>query len=196
MIDASKEYTMASYNMNQVKVGLKIMVDGDPCIIVGTDFVKPGKGQAFTKVKYKNYKTERVNEMTLKASDSVEGADVVEKEMQYLYTDGRHWTFMDQETFEQIEADAATVGDAQQWLKEEDVCLLTLWKGNPIVVTPPNFVILEIVETDPGLKGDTSSGGNKPATTDTGAVVRVPLFVQTGDKIKVDTRTGEYVSRA
>jgi elongation factor P len=187
---------MASYNMNQVKVGLKITVDGDPCVIVGTDFVKPGKGQAFTKVKYKNYKTERVNEMTLKASDTVEGADVVDKEMQFLYSDGRHWTFMDQDTFEQIEADAATVGDAQQWLKEEDLCMLTLWKGHPIVVTPPNFVVLEIVETDPGVKGDTSSGGNKPATTDTGAVVRVPLFVQTGEKIKVDTRTGEYVSRA
>ena len=94
---------MASYNMNQVKVGLKILVDGDPCVIVGTDVVKPGKGQAFTKVKYKNYKTERVNEKTIKASESFEGADVMEKEMQYLYTDGRTWTFMDQETYEQVE---------------------------------------------------------------------------------------------
>jgi elongation factor P len=187
---------MASYNMNQVKVGLKIMVDGDPCVIVGTEFVKPGKGQAFTKVKYKNFKTERVNEKTLKASDSFEGADVMEKEMQYLYTDGRSWTFMDQETYEQVEADSNAVGDSQQWLKEEDLCQVTLWEGNPIVVTPPNFVILEITETDPGVKGDTSGGGNKPATTETGAVVRVPLFVQIGEKIKVDTRTGEYVSRA
>jgi elongation factor P len=187
---------MASYNLNQVKVGLKILVDGDPCVIVGTDFVKPGKGQAFTKVKYKSFKTERVNEKTLKASDSFEGADVMEKEMQYLYTDGRTWTFMDQETYEQIEADNNAVGDSQQWLKEEDVCLVTLWEGNPIVVTPPNFVFLEITETDPGVKGDTSSGGNKPATTETGAVVRVPLFVQQGEKIKIDTRTGDYVSRA
>ena len=160
---------MASYNLNQVKVGLKILVDGDPCVIVGTDFVKPGKGQAFTKVKYKSFKTERVNEKTLKASDSFEGADVMEKEMQYLYTDGRTWTFMDQETYEQVEADKNAVGDSQQWLKEEDVCLVTLWEGNPIVVTPPNFVFLEIAETDPGVKGDTSSGGNKPATTETGA---------------------------
>ena len=187
---------MASYNMNQVKVGLKIMVDGDPCVIVGTEFVKPGKGQAFTKVKYKNYKTERVNEKTLKASDSFEGADVHEKEMQYLYSDGRTFTFMDQDTYEQVEADAAALGDSQQYLKEEDLCMLTLFEGNPIVVTPPNFVVLEITETDPGMKGDTSSGGNKPATTETGAVVRVPLFVQIGEKIKVDTRTGEYVSRA
>jgi elongation factor P len=187
---------MASYSMNQVKVGLKIMVDGDPCVIVGTEFVKPGKGQAFTKVKYKNFKTERVNEKTLKASDSLEGADVIEKEMQFLFSDGRSWTFMDQGTYEQFEADSNAVGDAQQWLKEEDVCTVTLWEGNPIVVTPPNFVVLEITETDPGVKGDTSSGGNKPATTETGAVVRVPLFVQIGEKIKVDTRTGDYVSRA
>jgi len=187
---------MATYNLNQVKIGLKIMVDGDPCVIVGTDFVKPGKGQAFTKVKYKSFKTERVNEKTLKASDSFEGADVMEKEMQYLYTDGRTWTFMDQETYEQVEADSNAVGDSQQWLKEEDLCQVTLLEGNPIVVTPPNFVILEITETDPGVKGDTSSGGNKPATTETGAVVRVPLFVQEGEKIKVDTRTGDYVSRA
>jgi len=187
---------MASYNMNQVRVGLKIMVDGEPCLIVDTDVVKPGKGQAFTRVRYKNYKTARVNEVTLKASDSLEGADVVDTEMQYLYSDGGMWYFMDQNTYEQIGAPTEVVGDAGQWLKEEDICSVTLFQGNPIVVTPPNFVVLEITETDPGVKGDTSSGGNKPATTDTGAVVRVPLFIQIGEKIKVDTRTGEYVSRA
>ncbi len=187
---------MDSYNMNQVRVGLKIMVEGDPCLVVDTDVVKPGKGQAFTRVKYKSYNSGRVNEMTMKASDSVEGADVHETEMQYLYSDGDMWTFMDQETFEQIAASSEVVGDAAQWLKEEDVCTVTLFEGNPIVVAPPTFVVVEVTETDPGLKGDTSSGGNKPATVDTGAVVRVPLFVQIGEKIKVDTRTGEYVSRA
>ena len=187
---------MASYNMNQVKVGLKIMMDGDPCVIVDTDFVKPGKGQAFTRVKYKNLKTARVNEITLKASDNVEGADIVDKEMQYLYNDGAMWYFMDPSTYEQIHADAEAMGDAQQWITEQDMCLLTLFEGNPITVQPPNFVELEITETDPGVRGDTSSGGNKPATLETGAVVRVPLFVQQGEKIKVDTRTGEYVSRA
>ncbi len=187
---------MASHNMNQVRVGLKIMMDGAPCVVVDTDVVKPGKGQAFTRVRYKNYRTGRVNEITLKASDSVEGADVVDKDMQYLYADGDMWYFMDQETYEQVGTHKEEVGDAAQWLKEEDICSVTLFEGNPIVVTPPNFVILEIVETDPGVKGDTSGGGNKPATTDTGAVVRVPLFVQIGEKIKVDTRTGEYVSRA
>lgn len=187
---------MPSYNLNQVKLGLKIMVDGDPCVIVGADFVKPGKGQAFTKIKSKNFRTGRVTELTMRSADSVEGADIHEKEMQFLYADGDMYIFMDQETYEQIGADDGAVGEAKQWLKEEDICLVTLFNGNPMVVTPPNFVILEIVETDPGLKGDTSSGGNKPATLSTGAVVRVPLFVQQGEKIKIDTRTGEYVSRA
>jgi len=187
---------MASYNLNQVKVGVKIMVDGDPCIIVDADFVKPGKGQAFTKIKCKNFNTDRITEVTMRSSDTVEAADIHEKEMQYLYSDGEMWHFMDQDTYDQIEADAATVGDTAQWLKEEDICLVTLFNGNPIVVQPPTFVVLEVVETDPGLKGDTSGGGNKPATMDSGAVVRVPLFVQIGEKVKVDTRTGEYVSRA
>jgi elongation factor P len=182
--------------MNQVRVGLKILVDGDPCIIVDADFVKPGKGQAFTRIRYKNLRTDRVNEMTMKASDSVEAADVVDKEMQYLYSDGSHFYFMDQDSYEQIAADAHAVGDAVQWIKEEDLCMVTLWEGSPIVIVPPNFVELEIVETDPGVRGDTSSGGTKPATLETGAVVKVPLFVQQGEKVKVDTRTGEYVSRA
>lgn len=187
---------MAVYNMNQVKVGLRIIVDGQPCVITDTDFVKPGKGQAFTKIKYRNYRTDRMNEMTLKSSDSVEGANVIEHEMQYLYCDGDMWYFMDQESFEQIGAGQDVVGDKAQWLKEEDLCLVTLDGGNPIVVAPPNFVSLLIVETDPGVRGDTSGGGSKPAVLETGATVRVPLFVQEGEKIKVDTRTGEYVSRA
>ena len=187
---------MPSYNMNQVKVGLKILIDRDPCIIVDADFVKPGKGQAFTRIKYRNLKTDRVNEKTMRGSDMVDGADVVEKPMQYLYNDGSHWYFMDQESFEQLAADGHVVVDAAQWIKEEDICLVTLFDGNPLVVQPPNFVELEIVETDPGVRGDTSSGGTKPATLETGAVVRVPLFVQQGERIKVDTRTGSYVSRA
>ena len=187
---------MATYNMNQVKVGLKILIERDPCIIVDADFVKPGKGQAFTRIKYRNLKTDRVNEKTMRSSDTVDGADVVEKQMQYLYNDGTHWYFMDQDSFEQIGADGHALGDAAQWLKEQDLCLVTLFDGNPIVVVPPNFVELEIVETDPGVRGDTSSGGTKPASLETGAVVRVPLFVQQNEKIKVDTRTGAYVSRA
>jgi elongation factor P len=182
--------------MNQLRVGLKIMVDGDPCVIVDTDFVKPGKGQAFVRVKFKNLQTARVNERTYKAAESIEGADVIDTTLQYLYSDGDLWYFMDTDSYEQLGADSAAVGDAAKWLKEEDMCEVTLWKGAPIVVTPPNFVILKVTETDPGLKGDTSSGGSKPATLETGAVVRVPLFIQQDELLKIDTRTGEYVSRA
>jgi len=193
---------MTTYSTNEFKGGLKIMLDGDPYTIVENEFVKPGKGQAFNRVKVRNLKTGRVIERTFKSGDTAEGADVVDVELQYLYNDGEYWHFMDQQSYEQLTADAATVGDAAKWLKEEAICQVTLWNGVPLSVAPPNFVIMTIVETDPGLRGDTSGGGGKPATLETepatletGAVVRVPLFVQSGEVIKVDTRTGEYVSR-
>jgi elongation factor P len=115
--------------------------------------------------------------------------------MQYLYADGEFWHFMVPDTFEQYAADENAVGDARKWLTEQDVCLVTLWNNQPLIVSPPNFVELEITETDPGIRGDTASGGVKPATLSTGAVVRVPLFLEQGELIKVDTRSGEYVSR-
>ena len=121
--------------------------------------------------------------------------DVFEKEIQYLYNDGEFWHFMDTETFEQLAAGEAAIGDGAQWLKEQDMCMITLWNGEPLTVLPPNFVELKIVETDPGLKGDTSGSGGKPAKLETGATVRVPLFVQEGEVVRVDTRKGEYVSR-
>lgn len=186
---------MASLGMNDVKNGLKIIVEGQPCVIVDTDFIKPGKGQAFTRVRYRNIKTGRVVELTMKSTDSVETADVLDTDMQYLYSDGEFWHFMQQDTFEQFSADENAMGDAAQWLKGEEMCTVTLWNGSPIAVIPPNFVELQIAETDPGLRGDTSGGGGKPAKLETGAVVRVPLFVGQDEKIKVDTRSGEYVSR-
>lgn len=186
---------MASYNMNQVRTGLKVLESGEPNVIISCDFIKPGKGQAFTRVKMRNLLNGRVNEKTYKPGDLLEGADVIETSMQYLYTDGEHWFFMNPDTYDQVEADASALGGAEQWIKEEDVCNVTLWNGHPILVAAPNFVTREVVETDPGLKGDTSSGGSKPAKLETGAVVKVPLFIQTGESVRVDTRTGEYVSR-
>ncbi len=186
---------MASYGLNDVKNGLKIIVDGDPHSIVDADFVKPGKGQAFTRIRIRNLKNGRVVEKTLKANETVEGADVVDSDMQYLYSDGEFWHFMQPETFEQHTIDKTALGDAAQWLKGEEICIVTLWNGAPLTVTPPNFVELTIVETDPGVRGDTSGGGGKPAKLETGAVVRVPLFVGQGEVIRVDTRTGEYVGR-
>jgi elongation factor P len=186
---------MASYSTNEFRSGLKVLVDGDPCAILENEFVKPGKGQAFNRVKIRNLKTGRVVDRTFKSGDSLEAADVVEQDMQYLYNDGEFWHFMVPDTFEQFAADRKAVADAKQWLKEEASCMVTLWNGAPLLVTPPNFIELRIVETDPGVRGDTAQGGVKPATLETGAVVRVPLFLERGDLIKVDTRTGDYVSR-
>src|SRR5690606_35992023 len=186
---------MATLCMNDVKNGQKILVNHEPAIITDTDYVKPGKGQAFTRVRYHLIKSGRAQEITLKSTDSLEAADVIDTDMQYLYSDGEYWHFMNPETFEQVQADAAGMGGAEKWLKGEETCVVTLWNGTPIAVTPPNFVELRITQTDPGVRGDTSGGGGKPATLETGAVVRVPLFVGQDEVIKVDTRSGEYVSR-
>jgi len=186
---------MASYNTNEFRGGLKIMIDGDPCSIIENEFVKPGKGQAFNRVKIRNLKTGRVIERTYKSGESVEAADVMDIDLQYLYSDGEFWHFMDPDTYDQHAADATAVGDAAKWLKQQDTCEVTLWNGTPLVITPPNFVILTVTDTDPGVRGDTSGGGGKPATLETGAVVKVPLFLEIGELVKVDTRSGEYMSR-
>jgi len=186
---------MASYNTNEFRSGLKLLIDGDPCAIVENEFVKPGKGQAFSRVKIRNLKTGRVVDRTYKSGESVEAADVVDYEMQYLYSDGDEWHFMDPQSYEQYVAGEAAVAEAKQWLKEEDICNITLWNGTPLLVEAPNFVELKIVETDPGLKGDTAQGGIKPALLETGASVRVPLFIEEGEVIRVNTKLGEYVSR-
>ncbi|HDP90420.1 MAG TPA: elongation factor P [Thioalkalivibrio sp.] len=186
---------MASYSTNEFRGGLKIMLDGDPYTIVENEFVKPGKGQAFNRVRIRNLKTGRVIERTFKSGESVEAADVVDTDMQYLYSDGEFWHFMVPDTFEQYAAGEAAVADAKQWLKEQDTCIVTLWNNAPLSVAPPNFIEARIVETDPGLRGDTATGGTKPAKLETGAVVKVPLFIEEGEIIKVDTRSGEYVSR-
>lgn len=186
---------MASYSTNEFKSGLKVLMDGDPCSIIENEFVKPGKGQAFNRVKFRNLKTGRVMERTFKSGESLEAADVVEVPLQYLYNDGEHYHFMNEQTFEQYVADEKAVGEAKNWLKEQDVCDVTLWNGQPLMVTPPNFVNLTVAQTDPGLRGDTASGASKPATMETGAVIKVPLFIDQGEVLKIDTRTGAYVSR-
>lgn len=194
--DRSESVTkMASYSTNEFRSGLRIIMDGDPCIVVENEFVKPGKGQAFSRVRIRNLKTGKTIDKTFRSGESVEAADVMDTDMQYLYTDGEFWHFMVADTFEQYAADAKAVGDAKDWISDGDICQITLWNNSPLIVEPPNFVELEITETDPGVKGDTASGGVKPATLSTGAVVRVPLFVDQGETIKVDTRSREYVSR-
>lgn len=186
---------MASVSTNEFKGGLKFMLDNEPCSIIENEYVKPGKGQAFNRVKLRKLLSGKVLEKTFKSGETVELADVVDVELGYLYSDGEFFHFMDNVTFEQIAAEAKAVGDTAKWLVENDTCTLTLWNDNPITVTPPNFVELEVTETDPGLKGDTQGTGGKPATLVTGAVVRVPLFIAIGEVIRVDTRSGEYVGR-
>lgn len=187
---------MTTYNTNEFRGGLKITLDGDPYNILESEFVKPGKGQAFYKIRIKNLRTGRVLDKTYRSGETVEAADVHETDMQYLYHDGTAWHFMNPATYEQYEAGEAAMEDAAPWIKEQDVCQVTLWNNQPLTVTPPNFVELEVTQTDPGVRGDTSSGGSKPATLETGAVVKVPLFISEGEVLKIDTRTGEYVSRA
>ena len=186
---------MATYSTNEFKAGLKVMLDGDPASIVENEFVKPGKGQAFNRVRVRNLKNGRTVEKTFKSGDSAEAADVVTTPMQYLYSDGDIWYFMEPESFEQHGAGAAAVADSKLWLKEQMLCNITLWNGQPLLVELPSHVELKIVRTDPGVRGDTATGGMKPATLETGAVVKVPLFVEEGETIKVDTRTKEYISR-
>ena len=188
---------MANFSTNEFKSGLKVLLEGDPCSIIENEFVKPGKGQAFNRVRLKNLKTGRVWERTFKSGESLEGADVMEYEMEYMYTDGEYWHFMKtDDSYEQIAADKTAVAESMNWLKENSRCTVTLWNDVPILVQAPNFVDLEVTETDPGLKGDTATGGSKPATLTTGAVVKVPLFINIGEQIRVDTRTGEYQGRS
>lgn len=187
---------MSTYSTNEFKSGLKILIDGDPFVIVENEMVKPGKGQAFSRVKIRNLKSGRTIERTFKSGDTVEGADVVDVDMQFLYTDGSFWYFMQPESFEQYTASKGSVGDTAQWLKDGLSCIVTLWNGEPLTVTPPAHVELKIIETDPGMKGDTVTGGTKPAKLETGAVVKVPLFINEGEIVRVDTRSGEYIARA
>ena len=187
---------MATYSSNQFKNGLKIILDNDPCSITENNMVKPGKGQAFNKVKAKNLRTGRILERTFKSTESVEAADVDEMNVEYLYSDGEFWHFMEPTSFEQYAANEVAVGDAVKWIKGQEPCVMMLWDGAPLSITPPNFVELTVTQTDPGLKGDTAQGATKPATLETGIEVKVPLFINTGDILKIDTRTGDYVSRA
>lgn len=187
---------MANYSTSQFKNGLKLMLDNHPCNIIQNDIVKPGKGQAFNRVKFKDLVTGKVLEKTFKSGESLEGADVQEVDMQYLYNDGDEWHFMDPKSYGQYAIKSDVLAETKLWLVEQDMCVVILWNDNPISATAPNHVVLEVVDTDPGLKGDTAGTGGKPATTNTGAVVRVPLFMAIGEKIKVDTRTGEYAGRA
>ncbi len=175
--------------------GITIEIDGNIFQIIEFQHVKPGKGAAFVRTKLKNIKSGGVIEKTFRPTEKCPQARIDRKDMQYLYSDGDLFHFMDQETFEQIALNEDNVGDALKFVKENDICKVCSHNGSVFAIEPPLFVELEITETEPGFKGDTATGATKPAVVETGATVYVPLFVELGDKIKIDTRTGEYLSR-
>ena len=175
--------------------GITVEIEGNVFQIVEFQHVKPGKGAAFVRTKLKNIKNGGVVEKTFRPTEKFPAARIDRVDMQYLYSDGDLFHFMNVENFEQVALTAEQIGDALKFVKENEVCKVCSYNGNVFSVEPPLFVELEITETEPGFKGDTATGANKPATVETGATVYVPLFVEIGDKIKIDTRTGEYLSR-
>lgn len=177
------------------KNGMCIMHDGKRWVIIEFQHVKPGKGAAFVRTKLKELESGRVVEYTFRSGEKFDDVRVENKTMQYLYNDGGTYYFMDTTSYEQIELESDFVGDSRQWLQENDEVQVLTADGDYIGVEPPMFVELEVTETEPGFKGDTVQGGNKPATLETGAVVQVPMFVNIGDKLKIDTRDGRYVTR-
>lgn len=181
---------------NEFKTGLTIEVEGDAHQVVEFQHVKPGKGAAFVRCKLKNLRTGSVVEKTFSAGDKVPRAKIERKEFQYLYNDGDVYNFMDMETYDQTGLTVDQLGDAVKFLKENMMINVMIYQGRPIGVDLPNVVELEVIETAPGIKGDTATGGSKPAKLETGYVLQVPFFINEGDILQIDTRTGQYVKRA
>lgn len=175
--------------------GVTLEIDGQVVQIIEFQHVKPGKGAAFVRTKLKNVINGGVVERTFRPTEKFPSARIDKVDMQYLYQDGDQYNFMNTETYDQMAISAELVGDAMKFVKENDICKVNSYQGNVFSVEPPMFVELEVTETEPGFKGDTATGATKPAIVETGAQVAVPLFVNLGDKIKIDTRTGEYLSR-
>ncbi|MEO7330442.1 MAG: elongation factor P [Minicystis sp.] len=180
---------------SDIRKGLKMMVDGQPCAVIEFQFVKPGKGQAFTRLKVRNMMSGNVLERTMKSGESIEPADIEERQLQYIYPEGEDFVFMDEATGDQIHVPGDKIGDDARWLSDGMKVDITLYNGAPIGVSLPAHVTLQIVTSEPGVKGDTASGATKPATVSTGAVVNVPLFVKENEWIKIDTETGKYLER-
>jgi len=180
---------------SDIRKGLKMMVDNQPFSVIDFQFVKPGKGQAFTRLKMRNLINGNVLERTYKSGEKIEKADVEEKVMQYIYPEGTDYVFMDEASGEQVNIPGDKMQDEAKWISDGMNVDVTFWNGQPIGIAIPNSVVLQIVSSEPGIKGDTASGATKPATLSTGAVVNVPLFVSEGEWIKVDTREGSYIER-
>ena len=183
------------YDTSDIRKGLKILIEGDPYVVDDFQFVKPGKGTAFTKTRVKNLITGSVLDRTYRSGEKLESANVEEREMQFLYHEGENYCFMDNTTYEQVFVSADILGDDAQWMPDNTNANVVFFDERPVGVSLPNFVELEVTQTDPGVRGDTATGATKPATLSTGAVINVPLFVEEGEWLKIDTRSGQYVER-
>jgi elongation factor P len=186
---------MSTIDASDLRPGLKLLIDGQPFIVVERQFVKPGKGAAFTATKLKNLLTGRNIDRNIRSGEKLEEADIEDNQMSFLYKEGEDFVFMDQQSYEQTHLAKDLVGDDWRWLKDNMVCNVMFWNGRAIGLTLPNFVELRVTHSEPGVKGDTSSGAVKPATLETGATINVPLFVNETDLLRIDTRSGEYCER-
>ena len=186
---------MATYDTSDIRKGLKIMIDGSPYIVVEAQFVKPGKGAAFTRTKMKNLLTGGVIERNLRSGEKLESADVEVKQMQYLYRDGEYFVLMDTTTYDQVQIPESTIGDDKDFMPENINIEVLFFNGRAVGVTLPNFIEQPIVETEPGHRGDTATNVTKAAKIPTGATIKVPLFINVGDVVRIDTRTGDYLDR-
>ena len=184
------------YGTTELRKGTKVELEGEPYIVVESQFVKPGKGNAFARCRLKSLVSGNVIDRTWKSGERIKKAELEEVQMQFLYADGDQYNFMNTSTYDQIAISKENLGDAPLYLLEQMEVAVLFHNGQPLSIELPNFVVLEITHADPGVKGNTATGATKPATLETGAVVQVPLFVERGERVKVDTRTGEYVERA
>jgi len=186
---------VAGYNTSEFKKGLKVQIDGDPYILVECNFVKPGKGQSLYKCKLRNLLRNTLLDRTYKSGDSLDAADIATIEAQFLYKQAELFVFMDNASYEQYELSKEQVDDAWKWIKEGTVCMMLLFNGNPISIEPPNHMVLQIVYAEPAVRGNTATSLSKTVKLETGAEVIVPAFIEQGDMVKIDTRTGEYLER-
>lgn len=189
---------MVFYSINELYVGLKVVYHGYPCVIIDNECVKPGKGQSFSRIRFRQIISGKILEKTFKSGDYLEVADVVEIDLIYMYSDGEFWYFMDEKNFEQITLSLKVIKENTKWMVEQLNYTITLWNKIPILVTPPNFIALKVIKTDPVVSrgsGNVTSAGTKLAIVSTGAVIKVPIFIQLDECIKINTRTGEYASR-
>ncbi len=186
---------MGFVDSSELRKNLKLLIDGVPYVVLEAQFVKPGKGAAFTRTKMKNLLTGGVIERNIRSGEKMEGADVEDNEVTFLYKEGEDFVFMDKKSYEQVHVSAKVVDEAWQWMKDNLDCQVTFYNGRPISVTPPNFVELKITHCEPGVRGDTATNVTKPATLETGATIGVPLFVNEGETIRIDTRNGSYMER-